>query len=175
MAKEAPIKDINSVTAQHTKLPRLPDSQKIQKRPLIHPPIPSPHTGSSTPKIIYISASSPFIATVKRVRKLLSHIEARSGPSTLSSNLTSQIQAGIQQRRKKGEEVILKGTGKAIEKVLQLVVYWQAQQYVVVKVRTGSVGAVDDVVERGDEADGAEAVESRVRRTSCLEVGISLR
>jgi len=67
---------------------------------------------------------------------------------------------------------MLKGTGKAIEKVLGMVVYWLGQEDVEVRVRTRSVGAVDDVVEKGSEE---EVGESRLRRVSCLEVGISLR
>jgi ribonuclease P/MRP protein subunit POP7 len=69
------------------------------------------------------------------------------------------------------EEVIMKATGKAIEKLLRLAIWWQGQKGVVVRIRTGSVGAVDDVVEKG----GEELVEeSRIRRTSCLEVGVRL-
>lgn len=75
-----------------------------------------------------------------------------------------------------GEEVILKATGKAVERLLG-VAGWFLQEvegeggkYRVV-VRTGSVGAVDDVV--GKEGEGDEG--SRVRRVSCLEVGVSLR
>lgn len=181
-----------STTAQPPKLPRLPDcrsisfqpkldihelihpplAQKIQKRPLLHAPIPSPY--SSSQKTIYISSSTPFVATIKRVRTLLSHIEFRaSGPIDFSRNrIGTQITAGIKSRRGEKEEIILKGTGKAVERVLGMVVYWQGQEDVEVRVRTGSVGAVDDVVERGD---GEEVGESRVRRVSCLEVGISLR
>jgi ribonuclease P/MRP protein subunit POP7 len=68
----------------------------------------------------------------------------------------------------------MKGTGRAIEKVLRLGLYWQGQEDVLVSIRTGSVGAVDDVVgvESGEEA-GFE--ESRVRRVSSLEVGVRLR
>lgn len=71
----------------------------------------------------------------------------------------------------RGEEVVMKGTGKAIEKVLQLALYWQGEKDVRVQVRTGSVGAVDDVVgkESGEMEDG-----SRVRRVSCLDVGVRL-
>jgi ribonuclease P/MRP protein subunit POP7 len=39
-----------------------------------------------------------------------------------------------------------------------------------VRVRTASVGAVDDVVDR----EGGETGESRVRRASVLEVGVRL-
>lgn len=83
------------------------------------------------------------------------------------------------------EEVILKGTGKAIEKVLALAAWFQdeAQDHIGVKValRTSSVGAIDDVVPRSEgqntkEAeDNADGDETRIRRVSCLEVGISLR
>ncbi len=121
---------------------------------------------------------------MKRVRKLLSHIEDRAAePISLSESRNSHsvlkaVELGIQNRAGKGgkekgprdEEVVLKGSGKAIEKVLRLVLYWQGQEDVVVTVRTRSVGAVDDVIE-----EGVETGESRVRRVSCLEVGIRLR
>jgi len=152
--------------------------QKISKRALLHPAIPSPRTNASSPKIIYVSASTPFISTVKRVRSLLSHIETRAaGPIDFSSGpykAFKQIEAGIAKRRsgaeKGGEEVVIKGTGRAVEKVLRLATWWQAQDDVRVTIRTGSVGAVDDVLGEDGEEEG-----SRVRRTSCLEVGIRLR
>lgn len=50
---------------------------------------------------------------------------------------------------KRGEEVLIKGTGKAIEKVVRLAAWWREQSDVVVVVRTGSVGAVDDVLDTG--------------------------
>ena len=85
-----------------------------------------------------------------------------------------------------GEEIILKGTGKAIQKVLALAAWFQdeAQHELGVKVvlRTSSVGAIDDVVHKdaGENTEGAEdnadeGDETRIRRVSCLEVGISLR
>lgn len=88
------------------------------------------------------------------------------------------IEAGIKGNGKSSEgknareeEVVMKATGKAIEKLLRLAIWWQGQKGVVVRIRTGSVGAVDDVVEKG----GEELVEeSRIRRTSCLEVGVRL-
>jgi ribonuclease P/MRP protein subunit POP7 len=94
--------------------------------------------------------------------------------------MKAAIEAGIEKARSssgdengkgKGEEVVLKATGKAIEKLLRVAVYLQAQEDVEVRVRTGSVGAVDDVVDR----EGGETGESRVRRASVLEVGVRLR
>lgn len=76
----------------------------------------------------------------------------------------------------KGEEVLVKGTGKAIERVLQVAVHFLGQTDVKVVVRTGSVGTVDDVEVDGEGEEGEEDVpESRVRMLGCLEVGISLR
>lgn len=137
---------------------------------------------------------------VKRVRKFLNHIESRSsGPIDFSSGdkkVLAQIEAGVKDKDRgksgnagRGEEVLIKGTGKAIQKVLQLAIWWQGQEGIKVVIRTGSVGAVDDVVlregkgedgdvdgaEGGVEEEGDEVPESRVRRTSCLEVRISLR
>ena len=97
--------------------------------------------------------------------------------------MKAAIEAGIEKARSsdngegngkekgKGEEVVLKATGKAIEKLLRVAVYLQAQEDVEVRVRTASVGAVDDVVDK----EGGETGESRVRRASVLEVGVRLR
>ena len=71
------------------------------------------------------------------------------------------------------EEVLVKATGKAIEKALQVALYFQAQKDCMVKLKTGSVGAVDDVI--AEEGQEEEVPDTRIRRTSMLEVGISLR
>lgn len=117
------------------------------------------------------------------MRKLLSQIEARAaGPITFPSrhqgDILRQIEDGFSGRGKglkgaRDEEVILKATGKAIEKLLGLALHFQGEIDVKVVVRTGSVGAVDDIVSKNGE-DGQEEG-SQVRRTSTLEVGISLR
>lgn len=75
---------------------------------------------------------------------------------------------------KEAEEVLVKATGKAIEKALRVALYFQGQDDCLVRLRTGSVGAVDDLlVQEGEEAEGVP--ETRIRRTSMLEVGISSR
>lgn len=59
--------------------------------------------------------------------------------------------------RKAGrEEVVLRGAGKAIEKVLGFALFFGGQEDVRVRVGTGSVGVVDDVVvgERGEGKGG---------------------
>lgn len=73
----------------------------------------------------------------------------------------------------------LKGTGKAIERVLGLAVFLQGEVDLRVRVRTGTVGVVDDVVlregrEEGGE-EGQEIPESWVRKASMVEVVVSLR
>ncbi|KAF8859975.1 hypothetical protein BDZ45DRAFT_704069 [Acephala macrosclerotiorum] len=184
MAKEVPTE---AKSTGHKKLPKLPSNQKIQKRPLLHAPITAPLRGASSLKVVYISTLTPFIATVKRVQKLLSHVEDRAaGPLSISGGdkkLLKGIEAGIKSKgdvkgdrsKAREEEVVMKATGKAVEKLLRLAIWWQGREGVVVRIRTGSVGAVDDVIERSGE-DGEWIVEgSRVRRTSCLEVGVSLR
>jgi len=88
--------------------------------------------------------------------------------------------------------VLLKGTGKAIERVLGLAVFLQGEADLRVRVRTGTVGVVDDVVVRegrdggvrkegggggGGEQheEGQEIPESWVRKASMVEVVVSLR
>ena len=84
------------------------------------------------------------------------------------------------------EPVILKGTNRAIEKVCELALFFQGQDDVQVRVKTGSVGTVDDIVENEDAVtvkseseegkdDGEELPESRVRWLSVVEAHISLK
>lgn len=76
--------------------------------------------------------------------------------------------------------MVLKGTNRAIEKVLGLGLYFQKQDNCMVRLRTGSVGVVDDIVQEeeevGEEGDeGEELPESRVRKVSVVEVAVTLK
>ncbi|CAG8955173.1 hypothetical protein HYFRA_00007189 [Hymenoscyphus fraxineus] len=133
----------------HKKLPRLPESHKIVKRPLLHPPISSPYSASSTaPKVIYVKANASFIATIKRVRHYLAGIENRISNSSQqkahnnrkgtnrghAKDKTEELRALMNEndgeflkkvednvkKRGQGEEVILQATGKAISKLLSV-------------------------------------------------------
>ncbi|CAL3968309.1 unnamed protein product [Diplocarpon coronariae] len=183
MAKERP----SFPPAHIPKLARLPPNQKIQKRPLLHAPVASTKNSSATQKIVYVSARTPFISTVKRVRAYLEEIEKRAAGSLSmrggERGLLRAIEAGVSGKsgsncgagNARREEVLIKGTGKAIEKVLRMAAWWMSQNDVMVVVRTGSVGTVDDIVAREVGEEDEEEEISRVRRVSCLEVGISLK
>lgn len=86
------------------------------------------------------------------MRKLLALINKRTiGKVDLSdaksdkARLRALGEAG-KERGKEPEEVILKATNRAIEKALGMAIFFQGQADVRVRLRTGSVGAVDDVV-----------------------------
>ena len=125
------------------------------------------------------------MSAVKRVRKLLSLIDKRTLKNLDLVNGKSSDIANLQalsKRDKKPEEVFLKATGKAIENALGLALYFQGQDDVKIRLKTGSVGAVDDIVQEEGETpnvirrdDEEELPESRVRKASTLEVAISLR
>ena len=66
---------------------------------------------------------------------------------------------GEQENAGKGrdpEEVVLKATGRAIEKALGLALFFQGQEDCRVMVRTGSVGVVDDIEEVEKPGSGHE-------------------
>lgn len=82
------------------------------------------------------------------------------------------------------DEVLVVGTGRAIEKTLNVAAWLDRRKELKVSLRTRSVGAVDDVVpvvgEEGDAqgGDGEDLVAedmTRVRWVSCLEVGVRMR
>ncbi|PVI03359.1 hypothetical protein DM02DRAFT_726555 [Periconia macrospinosa] len=161
--------------ARRSKQPRLPDHVKIHKRPLLHPAPPSPFASSSSPKTLYITHTSPFISTVKRVRRLLSEISKRQQQSASSQRHSRfrQRHNNTQQRSKPleangrlqpadvereiaegigqsavavgDEEVFLKATGRAIERALQFGVHFQGEDDCKVRIEMGSVQAIDDI------------------------------
>lgn len=179
---------------------------------MLHPPIPSPYSGAAQQKVVYISAKTPFMSATKRVRKLLSLIDKRSmgkvdlvnGKASDKQKLRALGEQGFVGKAKEPEEVVLKATGKAIEKALSLALFFQGQQDCRVRIRTGSVGVVDDIVEVEEpvvthtetkssstvassaskglpgeghgrmEEEDSELPETQIRKTSMLEVGISL-
>ena len=128
-----------------------------------------PASGKSS--LIYVSASTPHMAVVKRVRKQLDDGIPR-GPLTSSMSLPQRMatlkrdNAGAEARK----EVAVLGTGKAIQKCLGVASWFANEKDCVVCVRTRTVGTVDDVIVEGDEAEDM----SRVRRVSALEVVIRL-
>ena len=87
--------------------------------------------------------------------------------------------------------MVLKGTGKAIDKTLQLALWFQQRAEYNVAMRTASIGAIDDIVPNDEvlpvhdhviEAEDApkmdmdeEVPEARIRYTSVLEVWITQR
>ena len=77
---------------------------------------------------------------------------------------------------KAGAEVLVLGTGRAIEKTLNVAAWFNRQKDCRVTLRTRTLGAVDDVI-MGETEGGEEGEEdqARVRMVSCLEVVIRLR
>lgn len=128
------------------------------------------------------------MSAVRRVRSLLQQVDKRAAQSSndksgqSNDRILSAARQGIEGSR--NEVVTIKGTGRAIEKVLNLAAWFnQRQQEEGVKVRlmTSSTTAIDDIeydeailAEAGVEMDDQDFPESRLRHASVLEVRISL-
>ncbi|KAJ5095639.1 hypothetical protein NUU61_004995 [Penicillium alfredii] len=145
-------------------LVKLPKYAKVEKRPISHAPVASPYAGASAPKIVYVSSNTPFMSAVKRVQKLLRRAEKRAtaGISLEDTRLTDkQKLAELASVSEKREEVFVKATGRAIEKALNVGKWFEEKgaEYVV-RVTTGSVLVVDDVV----EDEGKKQHEMQVRQ-----------
>ena len=86
---------------------------------------------------------------VKRVRKLLAQVDKRAmGKVDLLSGKGSDKQrfSKLGKQDKEPEEVTLKATNKAIERALGLALFFQGQDDCRVRLKTGSVGVIDDIV-----------------------------
>ncbi|KAJ5523113.1 hypothetical protein N7513_012657 [Penicillium frequentans] len=136
---------------QNKDLVKLPKYTKVEKRPINHPPVASPYAGTSVPKIVYVSTGTPFMSAVKRVQKLLRHAEKRATANIDLGDTRKTEQQKLAELTKaadKREEVFLKATGRAIEKALKVGKWFEEKETeYVVRVTTGSVLAVDDIVE----------------------------
>lgn len=120
---------------------------------------------------------------VTRVRKALNN-----GPASVRSNsagkglpLAARVAAlnFSSSSSDAGHEVLLRGTGRAMAKTLNIAAYFQDQRDTRISLRTMTLEAVDDHVvdEDGAEDEGGFAAEeeTRVRMVNCLEVAVSLR
>lgn len=130
---------------------------KVEKRPIPHAPVASPYAGASVPKIVYVSSKTPFMSAVKRVQKLLHQAEKRATAKVkLDDTRTTEKQklSELAKAAEEREEVFVKATGKAIEKALNVGKWFEerAAEYSV-RVSTGSVLVVDDVVEDGEKKE----------------------
>ncbi|KAJ6092772.1 hypothetical protein N7486_008061 [Penicillium sp. IBT 16267x] len=132
-------------------LVKLPKYAKVEKRPIPHAPVASPYAGTSVPKIIYVSTNTPFMSAVKRVQKLLRHAEKRATANIDLEDTRKTEQQKLAELAKvadKREEIFIKATGRAIEKVLKVGKWFEEKETeYAVRVTTGSVLVVDDVVE----------------------------
>lgn len=148
----------------------------IRKRPLLRPGIPSPYSNVNHQKYVYITAQTPFMSAINRVRRLLDLASKRTDAHLTTSELekTSNVVALIKEKtRRPPEEVCVKGTGKAIDKVMNLALWLQNQEIYKVRICTGSVGAIDDVEDTEQVEDSGSR--AQIRMVSTLEVFVSYK
>jgi len=158
---------------------------KVQKRPLLRPPIASPFANSSVSKIVYIKAATPFMSAVARVRSLLRQIDRRAAQSATDrpgkDRVLSAAKAGLDAA--KSDFVIVMGSGRAIEKVLNIAAWFTDPDHhegVNVKLLTSSTTTIDDMDYDYDEdpqvdQDVGLLPETQIRSISVLKAQISWR
>ncbi|KAI0431750.1 Rpp20 subunit of nuclear RNase MRP and P-domain-containing protein [Xylaria sp. FL1042] len=174
-----------------TKLPPIPKGATVRRRAL--PSGPAASTNSA--RRIHITPKTPFQSVTTRVRKQLDKYlrTAASSRNAFTNKLSQKKNASLGERVRRIQEqsqsaatgglglglensgeVLVLGTGRAIQKAAEVALFFQKQPDCIVQLRTGSVAAVDDVVSK--EEDGLEGeVTERARMMSSLEVSIRLR
>jgi ribonuclease P/MRP protein subunit POP7 len=127
--------------------------------------------------------------------KKSNHGNGSNSNSNSSSN--SNGNTGTLERGKDGEQVLLKATGRAIPRALEIALYFQAEPDCRVRIDMGSVTAIDDVqvhvpsMDKTTEEDSGEdekekeqeeedeqeddVPETRLRMLSSVTVGIGLK
>jgi hypothetical protein len=108
------------------------------------------------------------MGTVKRVQKLLLLAEKRFNNSMEASKGEKGEKSTTGPARtsdKEIEEVVLKGTGRAIEKVVTIAVFLQTKDEFVVRLKAGSVSVVDDIEKRAGSLAGEKRDKGQGKRT----------
>lgn len=163
----------------------------VRKRPVPSGPVASTNSAHR----IHVSAKTPFRSVTARVRKQLDKYlrQSASSRTAFTNKLSQKKNASLGERIRRIQEqsqntttggqglglensgqVLVIGTGRAIQKVTEVALFFQKQPDCIVQLRTGSVAVVDDVVSRDD--DGFEEdVTERARMMSSLEASIKLR
>ena len=143
---------------QNQSMAKLPPTLAVERRPLTHAPIASPFAGAEVQKVVYVSRNTPIMAAVKRVKKLVLHVEKRAMQGvdlTKDRNGMRKLAEANEKLGKAGEEVLVKASGRAMEQALRVGEWFRHREDELackVEVRTGSVQAVDDIVEKeGDD------------------------
>ena len=140
------------------------------------------------------------MSAIKRAQKLLKHAEDRSAQSASAQVSSSRprhsqstndeisdierVAAVMAANKHERDEVILKATGKAIAKALSLATWFDQKVEYAVRIETGTVGAIDDIVPPEDNAveeedqtmkdDAEEEIpESRIRYASTIQIFVS--
>jgi ribonuclease P/MRP protein subunit POP7 len=138
------------------------------------------------------------MAVITRTMKILNKVPRRTRSMPLAERIHAVNDAGRQERDK--DDVVILGTGRAVENTLEIAAYLQRKGDLKVGVYTSSVAAVDDFIpdvkvgrvlgnldddDRGEyeeddvhvasEASVAIQPSGRVRWTSCVEIGVRLK
>lgn len=139
------------------------------------------------------------MSAVKRVQKLLLQVEKRSAQSASAQVSSSRpkyttsgndeisdierVAAVMAANKHERDEIILKATGKAIAKALSLGVWFDQRFEYHVRIETGTVGAIDDIVPPEDAVEEEdqtmkdegedEIPESRIRYASTIQIFVS--
>ncbi|KAF2966594.1 hypothetical protein GQX73_g6973 [Xylaria multiplex] len=173
------------------KLPPIPKGATVHRRPIPSGPVAS----TNSARRIHVTAKTPFRSVTTRVRKQLDKYLRQSASSrgAFTNKLSQKKNASLGERvyriqeqsrnaatgglglgLENSGEVLVLGTGRAIQKVTEVALFFQKQPDCIVQLRTGSVAVVDDVISK--EEDGFEGdVAERARMMSSLEASIRLR
>ncbi|KAI1431297.1 Rpp20 subunit of nuclear RNase MRP and P-domain-containing protein [Xylaria sp. CBS 124048] len=173
------------------KLPPVPKGTTVRRRPIPSGPVASTRSA----RRIHVSTKTPFRSVTTRVRKQLDKYlrQSASSRNAFTNKLSQKKNASLGERVRRIQEqsqnattggqglglenageVLVVGTGRAIQKVTEIALFFQKQSDCIVQLRTGSVAAVDDLISK--EEDGLEGdVTERARMMSTLEVSIRLR
>lgn len=140
---------------------RLSDA-RIEKRPIPHPPAASPYAGANVPKVVYVSTKTPFMSAAKRVQKLLREAEKRVTRKIKLTDRGESDKNKLEHLKKTSEalqkeEVLVKATGRAIDKAVNVGKWFEEKDAYNVEVKTGTVMVVDDIVEDEEKKERLKA------------------
>ena len=134
---------------------------------------------ASYTKTIRVTSTAPVASILRRVREALERGPERTRGLSLSARVNqanAEYRTRNQERQTSGaigdrfDDVVLVGTGRAIQKTMEAGAVFSQRKDLLVTPRTFTVQGIDDIINDDDAADVEDT--SRVRNISGLEIGI---
>lgn len=124
-----------------------------------HPPL-KKYSYTELDTTLYVKSSTPFMSAVKRINKMISkfdEIPNKRGKLVRRGNISKKV-----------KYITVKGMGKCLEKVLNIGIHFQSENFKV-DTFTKTIGVLDEIVDGNEDETESEL---KKRNVGAIEIRI---